>query len=544
MINRSLAVSLFAALLLVPCGTAIADSSINTANPVQGVPYNAAPIRQNFVAAANDIEALQSMNAGATAPANPVLGTLWLETPTGQTTYVLKIWDDRTNQWVVVSYFDSLSSLWISPVGGGLPQTILTADTTDLGTYPNTVLTVTGAGPILSFGSTAPAGTIKVLTFSGATQITYNATSMILPGAANITTAANDMIIAVALGSGNWRVLFFQSAALSAAQGGTGRTSLTQYAVLLGAGTGAINFASPGISGYPLLSAGAAANPAFGQLNLTVGVTGTLPPANGGTGRSTLTANNLVIGNGTSAVTLLPPGTSGLPLVSLGAGVDPSYAVLGATGGGTGLGTITDHAVMVGSGTAAVTPVGPGTANYPLVAQGAALDPVFTPLDLSTVGVTGVLPVARGGLGVASPTDHAVLVGSGAAAVTPVGPGTNGYPLIAAGAGADPAFAQLNLAGGGITGVLPMANFSTTPSFTTVTTTGNAAVGGVLTVTGASNLNGVVTAGANIIVTTNLTVGANITASSLPTVAAGTGKLFVCVDGAGLFYAGTGASCN
>lgn len=553
-------------MVLVPRGTN-ADSSINTALPAQG-PYNAAPIRQNFGAAASDITALQRMNAGATAPASPVLGQLWLETPTGETTYKLKVWDNRTSVWVIVAYFDSLNSLWISPVGGGLPQTILSADTTDLGTYPNTVLTVTGAGPILSFGTTSPAGTIKVLSFSGVTTLTQNATSMILPGAANITTAAGDMAIAVALGSGNWQVMFFQSAAASVAQGGTGRTSLTQYNVLLGAGTSPVNFAAPGTSGYPLLSAGAAANPAFGQLNLTVGATGVLPVANGGTGLSAITANNLMLGNGTSAATLLPPGTAGRPLVSLGAGLNPSYAVLGAAGGGTGLATLTQYAVPVGNGTGAVTMVGPGTNKYPLVANGGAANPAFQPLDIASAGVTGILAAANGGLGVASPTDHAVLVGSGAAAVTPVGPGTNGYPLIAAGAGADPAFAQLNLAGGGITGILPMANFTTTPTFATVTTTGNAAVGGTLTVTGNANLNAAlaVTSGitaATVTTTGNagvgavltvtgatnlnddLTAAANITADALPTVAAGTAKHFVCIDPvSGAFYRGTGASCN
>lgn len=544
-LGRILGALLLAAVMVggVPRGTALAESTINPAIPVQG-PYNAAPIRGNFAAAANDVNALQRMNHGASAPSDPELGQLWLETPVGETTYILRIFDDRTSTWVIIAYFDSLSSLWIAPVGGGLPQTILTDDTTDLGAYPNTVLTVTGAGPVYSFGESSPAGTIKVLSFSGATNIVENATSMILPGAADLNTVAGDMAIAVALGSGNWQVLYFNSAALIVAQGGTGRTSLTDHAVLLGSGTSPVDFAAPGTSGYPLLSTGAASDPAFGQLNVATAVTGVLPVANGGTGRSTITAYNLLLGNGTSAPTLLPPGTAGQPLVTLGAGIDPHFAVLGVVGGGTGLATLTAHAVPVGNGTAAPTMVGPGTNKYPLVGKGGAADPAFEPLDINSAAVTGVLPVANGGLGVADPTDHAVLVGSGATAVTPVGPGTSGYPLIAAGAGADPAFTPLNLAGAGITGVLPLANFSTTPSFSTVTTTGNAGIGGILTVTGVSNLNDTVVTGANIIVATNITVGANITASALPNVAAGTGKLFVCVDGAGLFYAGTGASCN
>lgn len=48
-------------------------------------------------------------------------------------------------------------------------------------------------------------------------------------------------------------------------------------------------------------------------------VTGIVAVANGGTGDSTLTANNLLVGNGTGAVTFIAPGTSGNILTSNGA---------------------------------------------------------------------------------------------------------------------------------------------------------------------------------------------------------------------------------
>jgi hypothetical protein len=51
------------------------------------------------------------------------------------------------------------------------------------------------------------------LTFAGVLTLTHNATSLILPNnGSNIVTAAGDCAIAVALGSGNWRVVSYQAA--------------------------------------------------------------------------------------------------------------------------------------------------------------------------------------------------------------------------------------------------------------------------------------------------------------------------------------------
>jgi hypothetical protein len=55
-----------------------------------------------------------------------------------------------------------------------------------------------------------------------------------------------------------------------------------------------------------------------GQASLTTAVTGVLPVANGGTGASTLTANSVMLGNGTGSVQFVAPSTSGNALVSNG----------------------------------------------------------------------------------------------------------------------------------------------------------------------------------------------------------------------------------
>lgn len=53
-------------------------------------------------------------------------------------------------------------------------------------------------------------------------------------------------------------------------------------------------------------------------IDLTTEVSGTLPVGNGGTGAATLTLNNVLLGNGTSALQVVAPGTSGNVLTSNG----------------------------------------------------------------------------------------------------------------------------------------------------------------------------------------------------------------------------------
>ncbi len=54
------------------------------------------------------------------------------------------------------------------------------------------------------------------------------------------------------------------------------------------------------------------------NVSLSAGVTGTLPVANGGTGATSLTANRVLLGNGTSALQTVAPGSNGNVLTSNG----------------------------------------------------------------------------------------------------------------------------------------------------------------------------------------------------------------------------------
>lgn len=100
------------------------------------------------------------------------------------------------------------------PSGGvGTQTSIASASPTDLSLAVNHNALITGTATINSFSSNASTVfPLYWLKFNAALTLTYNATSMILPGTGNITTAANDTAVAMYLGSGNWQIVMYQRA--------------------------------------------------------------------------------------------------------------------------------------------------------------------------------------------------------------------------------------------------------------------------------------------------------------------------------------------
>jgi len=106
------------------------------------------------------------------------------------------------------------------PYGGGTLVTALnhapavtlaSTTTTNIGAAAANAITITGTTTIAAFDTIAN-GAVRVLTFAAALTLTHNATSLILPGGANITTAAGDVAIFLSLGAGNWRCIAYQRA--------------------------------------------------------------------------------------------------------------------------------------------------------------------------------------------------------------------------------------------------------------------------------------------------------------------------------------------
>lgn len=144
------------------------------------------------------------------------------------------------------------------------------------------------------------------------------------------------------------------SGTVAIANGGTGQTT-QQAAINALAGTQTANRVLRSDGTNTTLSQVALATDVTGTLpianggtgttsttfvNLASNVTGTLPVANGGTGATTLTANNVLLGNGTSALQVVAPGTTGNVLTSNGT-TWTSAAGLSLSGDNTWTGTQT-----------------------------------------------------------------------------------------------------------------------------------------------------------------------------------------------------------
>lgn len=167
-------------------------------------------------------------------------------------------------------------------------DTIASAATTDLSTKDARFLSVTGTTAITSLG-TLSAGMSKVLIFGGALTLTYNATSLILPAGASITTAAGDCCEVLSLGSGNWRCLWYQRAdgnvVIGVTQIGNGTAAAPALAFAADLDTGiyrvganALGIAANGLQVASFSDVGVTIAPATsGALTLTGDPTGAQP---------------------------------------------------------------------------------------------------------------------------------------------------------------------------------------------------------------------------------------------------------------------------
>ena len=167
---------------------------------------------------------------------------------------------------------------------------------------------------------------------------------------------------------------------LPVANGGTNITSYAIGDIIYASTTGILSKLADVATGNALLSGGVNTAPSYGKIGLTTHVSGTLPVANGGTSLTTLTANNVMLGNGTSAPTFVAPSTNGNVLTSNGTTWQSTAPASGVslsanntwTGTQTFSGTSSAQAIVLNDAAEVATvsaTAATGTINYDITTQ-------------------------------------------------------------------------------------------------------------------------------------------------------------------------------
>lgn len=149
---------------------------------------------------------------------------------------------------------------------------------------------------------------------------------------------------------------------MAAVNGGTGFSSTALGNIIVGNNT----------TTYGQLGVGANGRVLTANSSATLGVSWDVAGGGNITG-PTMTANAVVVGAGGSGIAPLASlGTTGHPLVSAGAGAPPAFGVLGVAGGGTSLATLTAQSILIGNGTNTPIELAPGTSGNVVTSNGTA----------------------------------------------------------------------------------------------------------------------------------------------------------------------------
>jgi hypothetical protein len=378
-----------------------------------------------------------------------------------------------------------------NPLVGGKVYAFAAGTTTPLDTYTDSTGTIPATHP-LTLNSR---GECEVWLGSGAYKLELRTAANVVVWTVDNVNTAN--LSSLTLGT-----------PLAATSGGTGQSAFVVGDLLYATSTTALGRLPAAVANNVLRSAGTGTLPVWGKVVLTTDVSGTLPVANGGTGLTSLTANNLLLGAGASAVSLIPPGAEGNLLTSTGTTWQSStFSRVNASVFTSGSGTFT---IPAGVTRLKVTVVGGGGGSSGAASAGhgragggggtaikwlSALTPSNTLLySVGAGGTAGASTPTNGGNGAASS------VSSGTETITTItGNGGGGGNLAtAAGDGGTATNGDLNIAGSpGNSASAGASIFSngivsaTTPDFRVVAVAGNGYGGGAAAaVTPSSNVVG------------------------------------------------------
>ncbi|HSW39697.1 MAG TPA: hypothetical protein VLL97_09425 [Acidobacteriota bacterium] len=177
-----------------------------------------------------------------------------------------------------------------------------------LGSTAVTYVQFSGAGQITAgAGLTKTGNTIDVI--GTANRITANTDSIDIAstyvGQTSITTLGT-------VATGTW-----SATAIAADKGGTGQTAYTIGDLLYASTSSVLSKLADVATGSALISGGVGVAPSYGKIGLTTHISGTLGPANGGTGVANNAASTIAV-SGNYGLTLTLSGTTGLTLPTSG----------------------------------------------------------------------------------------------------------------------------------------------------------------------------------------------------------------------------------
>jgi hypothetical protein len=275
-------------------------------------------------------------------------------------------------------------------------------------------------------------------------KINGNPLGSTTPSSANILIADGTNWITRAL-SGDLTISNTGVATLASVVAASTNTKITYNAKgLVTAGTAAVlassDFANQGTT-TTVLHGNAAGNPSFGAVSLTADVSGTLSATNGGTGFSSYAVGDILYASTTTALSKLPDVAAGSYLRSGGVNTAPVWSTVTLPNSATTGDLLYASASNIYSNLADVA-----TGNA-LISGGVTTAPSWGKIGLTT-HISGTLPVANGGWGLATLTAHSLYVGNGTTAPTALGVATDGQIPIGS-SGVDPVLATLT-AGTGI----------------------------------------------------------------------------------------------
>jgi fibronectin-binding autotransporter adhesin len=294
----------------------------------------------------------------------------------------------------------------------------------------------------------------------------------------------------------------------------TGSVSLSTPLTVTSGGTGAASAAGA------RSNLGAAASGTNSDITSLSGLTTALSVAQGGTGIGTLATNGVIVGNGTSPLSSVVAGSSGLCLVSTGGA--PAWSACPGSGGvaslngGTGALTLNNaglsgSSITINDATTAAKGIASFNSTNFSVSSGAVntvqninttAAPTFGQLALTSSQATNpMLVVNNTNLSASGALLDLQLSGSSKLSVTPAGNVTAAGSLNTG--GSISAGGNISTSGNFTGGTLNGQTISSTANFT-----GSLAVGSTLAVTGGATVSGTLTV-STITPTSSLTIGAN-----------------------------------